>query len=102
MAKNKGNKIVYVEKKFTKMKIKTVQPNIPESKELFTIINKNNIRLVPKNFVSQVGYLVYGNVVALGVVQDEEVTTIKMESKEFSQAFKNYFNVMWSFAKPVT
>ena len=83
------------------MKIKTVQPDIPEIKDLLEIIKKENIRVLPKNFIARVGYMIYENVVVIGIIQEKEITTIQIVSEECAKAFTNYFNVMWDMAKPL-
>lgn len=87
-----------VEQKIKKLKLKVIQPDVAEAKALTKIISKQNLRILPKNFQSRVGYLVYGDNVIIGIIKDE-VTTIKITSKDCSQAFVNYFEVMWKLAK---
>ena len=89
----------FIEQKAKKMKIKTVQPNIPEVTDLFTIIKKENIRVLPKEFVSRTGYMIYEDVVIIGIIQEQEVTTIQIISDDCAKAFTNYFNVLWNMAK---
>ena len=91
----------FIEGKIKEVKVKTIQPDIPEIKDLLTIIKKNNIRILPKDFVSRVGYLIYENVVVIGIIQEKEVTTIQIISEDCVKAFTNYFNVMWSIANPL-
>lgn len=91
----------FIEQKAKKMKMKTVQPDIPEVKDLLPIIKKDYIRVLPKGFVSRVGYMVYENVVIVGIIQEKEITTIQIINEDSAKAFTNYFNVMWSMAKPL-
>jgi len=87
-----------VEQKIKKLKIRTIQPDVPEARSLKKMIPPQNLRILPKNFQSRVGYLVYGDNVAIGIIKDE-VTTIKITSKESAQAFVNYFEVMWNSSR---
>jgi len=89
----------FVEEKVKKMNIKIVQPDTSEAKDLKKITKKENIRVLPKDFVSRVGYMIYGDVVVIGIIQKDEVTTIQILSKDCAKAFTNYFNVMWSMGK---
>ncbi len=91
----------FIEQKAKKMKMRTVQPNIPEIKDLLPIIKRDNIRVLPKSFVSRVGYLIYENVVIIGIIQEKEITTIQIINEDSAKAFTNYFNVMWEMAKPL-
>lgn len=91
----------FIEQKAKKMKMKTVQPDIPEVKDLLSIIKKDCIRVLPKSFVSRVGYMVYENVVIIGIIQEKEITTIQIINEDSAKAFTNYFNVMWDMAKPL-
>ena len=91
----------FIEQKAKKMKMKTVQPNIPEVKDLLPIIKKDNIRVLPKSFMARVGYMIYENVVIIGIIQEKEITTIQIINEESAKAFTNYFNVMWDMAKPL-
>jgi|SRR3989338_8955717 len=91
----------FIEQKAKKMKMKTVQPNIPEVKDLLSIMKKDNIRVLPKSFIARVGYMIYENVVIIGIIQEKEITTIQIINEDSAKAFTNYFNVMWNMAKPL-
>lgn len=91
----------FIEQKAGKMKMKAIQPDIPEIRDLMRIIRKDNIRVLPKSFISRVGYMIYGNVVLIGIIQENEITTIQIIDEDTAKAFTNYFNVMWDMAKPL-
>jgi HTH-type transcriptional regulator, sugar sensing transcriptional regulator len=91
----------FIEQKMKKMKMKTVQPNIPEVKDLLSIIKKENIRVLPKNFLGKVGYMIYEDVVIIGIIQEKEITTIQIINEDSAKAFTNYFNMMWDMGKPL-
>ncbi len=43
--------------------------------------------------------MVYENTVAIGLIQEKGITTIKIVNEEFAKAFKNYFELVWKVAK---
>ena len=89
----------FIEEKIKKTEIKIVQPNTSEVKSLERLTSKKNIRILPKDFVSRVGYMIYGDVVVIGIIQENEITTIQINSNDCANAFTNYFNLMWSMGK---
>ncbi len=85
----------FVEGKIKKMNIKIIQADREDVKGLIKLVKKSNMRIIPKEFISRVGYLVFGNKVAIGIIQEKEITTILIEDLECAKAFKNYFNLIW-------
>jgi sugar-specific transcriptional regulator TrmB len=91
----------FIEEKIKKMNIKMIQVDRDNTNELKKIVKKANIRLLPKEYSTETGYLVYGNKVAIGIIQGTEVTTVVITSKECSKAYKHYFDIIWKVAKPI-
>ena len=59
---------------------------------------KENIRFLPEKYSSKIGYLIYGNTVAIGLIGNNDITIIKITSKEFVKGYKNYFELLWKIA----
>lgn len=91
----------FVEQKVKTMNIKTIQPDIPEVRALLSIMPKQNIRVLPRSFMARAGYLVSHDTVAIGIIQEQEVTTIKIINKECADAFTNYFHALWLTGRPL-
>jgi len=89
----------FIEEKLSKANIKMIQVETPNIKEKLKIFKKNNVRILPQKYSSHIGYLIYGNTVAIGLIQDEDITTIKVTNKEFSKGYKNYFDILWDIGK---
>ncbi len=89
----------FVEEKFKKLNIKAVQADDKKVKELQRFIKKENLRTLPKEFLSNVGYAVCDNKTAIGILGYDEMTTILIESKDVAKAFKNYFKALWLMGK---
>jgi len=88
----------FIEEKLSKADIKMVQAKTPEIAKKLKLFKKKNIRFLPKKYASKVGYLIYGETTAIGLIQ-EEITMIKITNKEFSKGFKNYFDILWAIGK---
>ncbi len=91
----------FIQNKMKKMKIKTVQPNVEGIEELTRIMKKEDIRVLPKSFVSRCGYFVYGDTIALGLISENEAMVVRIKNKETAKGFKNYFDAMWQIGKPL-
>ncbi len=89
----------FIEQKAESLKIKVLKPLSLESETYARITKKENMRILPKSFISRTGYLVYGDTVIIGIIQESEVTSIKIVSEDCAHAFKNYFMGLWSIAK---
>ena len=89
----------FVEEKLKKLEIKAVQASYDKSKELQRFIKKDNIRVLPKEFLSSVGYAICKDKVAIGILEEDEMTTILIESESVAKAFKNYFNALWMIGR---
>lgn len=87
----------FIEKKLSKIKIKTIQPKTTQTHNL-KFIKKENIKYLPKSFTSKTGYLVYDNIVMIGIIHDKEITTIEINSKECSETYTKYFNSLWALS----
>lgn len=91
----------FIEEKLSKANIMMVQAETKNIKEKLKIFKKENIRLLPSDASSFVGYLVYGQTVAIGLIQEDNITMIKVVNKEFSQGYKKYFDIMWDIGKKI-
>ncbi len=91
----------FIEEKLSKADIKIIQAETPNIKDKLKIFKKDNIRLLPKQYTSYVGYMIYGDVVAIGLIQEKEITMIKVTSKEFSEGYKKYFDMIWNIGKHI-
>ena len=86
----------FIEKKMTNMNIKIIQARTPDIEKKLRNFKKENIKLVPKKYISRIGYTVYEDTVALGLIQEKGITTIKIVSEDFAKGFKNYFDMIWN------
>jgi HTH-type transcriptional regulator, sugar sensing transcriptional regulator len=86
----------FIEKKMTKMNIKIIQAKSPNIETKLKNFKKENIKLVSKKYVSKIGYTVYKDTVALGLIQEKGITTIKIVSEDFAKGFRNYFDIVWN------
>ncbi|MHA1721278.1 MAG: TrmB family transcriptional regulator [Promethearchaeota archaeon] len=86
----------FIEKKMSKMNIKIIQVRTNNIEKKLKNFKKENIKLFSKKYVSRIGYTVYENTVALGLIQKKGITTIKIVSEEFAKGFKNYFKIIWN------
>ncbi|MBU4308866.1 MAG: hypothetical protein KJ566_03685, partial [Nanoarchaeota archaeon] len=86
----------FIEKKMSSANIKIIQVRTPDIENKLQHFKKENIKLVPKKYVSRIGYTVYGNTVALGLIQEKGIIIIKIVSEEFVKGFKNYFEMIWN------
>ncbi|UZE93937.1 MAG: hypothetical protein IB618_04245 [Candidatus Pacearchaeota archaeon] len=91
----------FIEEKLSRTDIKIIQTATPNIKEKLKIFKKNNIKILPEKYSSKVGYLIYGNTIAIGLLQEKEMIIIKIISKEFSKGYKNYFDIMWNLGKNI-
>ncbi len=57
------------------------------------------IRYLPKEFISPLAIEVYGNTVGL-IDWTEPITTIIIEKKEIADGFIKYFDALWKIARP--
>ena len=85
----------FVEEKLIKMKLKIIQPKTHGIEKKLEKFKKESYKILPSKYISKVGYVVYGNTVALGLIQEKGITTIKIVNEEFSKAFRNYFDLIW-------
>ena len=88
----------FIEKKLSKIKIKTIQPKTIQTKNL-KFIKKGNITFLPESFASKTGYLVCGDIVIIGIIQDKDIVSIEIDSKDCAETYLKYFEVMWEQAK---
>jgi len=86
----------FIEKQMITMNIKIIQAKTPDIEKKLKNFKKENIKLVPKKYISKIGYTVYENTVALGLIQEKGIITIKIVSEDFAKGFKNYFNMIWN------
>lgn len=91
----------FIEEKLSRTNIKIIQTATPNIKEKLKIFKKNNIKILPEKYSSKVGYLIYGNTIAIGLLQEKEITIIKITDDEFSKGYKNYFDIMWNIGKNI-
>ncbi|MEA3248099.1 MAG: helix-turn-helix domain-containing protein [Nanoarchaeota archaeon] len=91
----------FIEEKLSKTTIKIIQTETLDIKAKLKIFKKENIRLLPKKYLSSIGYLIYDNIVVIGLIQEKEITMIKLTSKDFTTGFKNYFDIMWQIGKKI-
>ena len=78
--------------------MQVAKSNIEDKLKIF---KKQNIRLLPQKYLSNVGYLIYGDIVVIGLIQEKEITMIKITSEDFVKGFKNYFDIMWNIGKSI-
>lgn len=86
----------FVEKKLSESKIRIIQAKTPNIEKRLKLFKKENIKLLSKKYISKIGYTVYEDTVAIGLIQEKEITTIKIVSEEFAKGFKNYFELIWN------
>ncbi|MCK5282914.1 MAG: hypothetical protein KAK00_05890 [Nanoarchaeota archaeon] len=89
----------YLKDQFAKLNIKLMQPKVKQVKERLEFFNNIEVKFLPGNLVSSIGFIIYGNSLVIGQLRDEEVISIVIKSKEFADTFRNYFNLMWNTAK---
>ncbi len=89
----------YIQQKAAKLKIKLLQPKIPEIKKRLAFLKNKKVKFLPPNFQSSVGFIIYGNTLAIGQLKDTEIISIIIESKEFAETFRKYFDLIWSSLK---
>lgn len=85
-------------KRLSKKNFKIIQPKTKEISELKKFFSKN-IRTISKKYESQVSFFIYENNVILGLIINNENFVIRIENYDFSKAYTNYFNIIWSIAK---
>ena len=98
---NLGYSKKFIEEKLSKANIKIVQPKTKGINKKLIIFKKKNVRILPSNYSSRVAFITYGDKTIIGLVDDGDITIIKIESKEFTKGFNNYFNIIWNVAEPV-
>jgi sugar-specific transcriptional regulator TrmB len=86
----------FIEQKMSKANIMMVQADTKNIKEKLGSFKKENVRLLPNEYSSFVGYLIYGETVAIGLIQGKNMIMIRVNSKEFSHGYKKYFDIMWN------
>jgi len=86
----------FVEKRLSESKIKIIQAKTPNIEKKLKHFKKENIKLIPKKYVSKIGYIIYNDTVAIGLIQEKGIITIKIVSEEFAKGFKNYFEMIWN------
>jgi len=89
----------FVKSKLSKIRIRMIQPDVENIESKMSEICPVESRIIPARYKSPVGFAVYGNKVALGTLETQDVTMILIENKAFSDAFRNYFEIIWSFAE---
>ncbi len=89
----------FIEQKFKKMNLKIIQAETNKTNEIKKFVKKENLRILPKEFVSKTGYLIYGNKTAIGIIGKNEITTILIENEDCAKTFKNYFDMLWKLGK---
>ncbi len=91
----------FIEEKVKEMDYKAVQPKYFLNK-ITKYTKSKNVRILPKEFKSNQGIMLFGNKVGIGIIQETDITIIVIESKESFEAFKKYFNVLWNLGKKIT
>jgi len=86
----------FVEKKLSLTNIRIIQARTPDIEKKLKNFKKEKIKLVSQKYISRIGYTVYENTVALGLIQKKGIITIKIVSEEFAKGFKNYFEMIWN------
>lgn len=89
----------FMESKFKKMNLYVIQAETEKIKDVAKFVKRENLRILPKSFISRTGYLIYGNKTAIGIIGEKEITTILIESEDCARAFKNYFDALWMIGK---
>lgn len=88
----------FVRNKLLQSKIRMIQPHTECILSKIEDVKPIEFRLLPEKYKSLVGFAVYKNKVALGTLETKDVTIILIENKIFSDAFRNYFELIWSIA----
>jgi len=57
------------------------------------------MKVLPKSYVTPAAVNIYGNKTAT-IVWTEKPIAFVVKSKEYSDSFRNYFNLLWKIAKP--
>ena len=89
----------FIKEKLSKIKIKMIQAKSKDITERLKDSPFKHIKLLPPEYVSKMGYFVYSDRVAIGVIQDNQIILIHIINKEFAKGFKNYFDLLWKIAK---
>jgi hypothetical protein len=59
----------------------------------------NECRAVPKEYLSPASTFIYGDKIAIFVLEEQPPTIILIESEKFARSYRNYFELLWKIAK---
>jgi len=88
----------YIQAKFTKLKIKLLQPKTKEINKRLKFFEKIEYKFLPKIFSSSVGLIIYNDKLIIGKLDENEIISIFIRGKEFADTFKIYFNMLWDIS----
>lgn len=89
----------YIQEKFFKLNIKLLQPKTDEVIHRLNFFKDIEVKFLPKSFSSSVGFVIYGDKIVVGKIDEHEIISIIIKGKEFAETFKIYFDVLWSVSK---
>jgi sugar-specific transcriptional regulator TrmB len=89
----------YLQSKFEKIQIKLLQPKTENISERLKFFKQINVRFLPKKFSSSIGFIIYGDNLVIGKLDETEIISIVIRGKEFADAFKIYFDILWNSSK---
>ena len=59
------------------------------------------VRELPGEYVGPVATVIYGNCVALEVMDPENISIVTIENKHIAESYRQQFEALWKLAKPV-
>lgn len=59
----------------------------------------NECRAVPKEYLSPASTFIYGDKIAIFVLEEQPPTIILIESEKLARSYRNYFELLWKIAK---
>ena len=89
----------HIQEKFSKLNIKLLQPKTKDIDNRIKFFQKIKYRFLPKSFSSSVGFMIYDDKLIIGKLDENEIVSIYIKGKEFTETFKIYFNMLWDISK---
>lgn len=88
----------FVKNRLSRLKIRMIQPYSENLKSKIKEIKNVSFKVLPEKYSSIVGFAVYADKIVLGSIENEELNMVFIENKAFSNAFRNYFELIWNVA----
>lgn len=102
-----AHKREFVDSRVEKLDVYAVQPinhaieGLKASTRTYKALS-GKIRLLPREFTSNQGIIIYGDKVCIGIIEEIDFTGILIKSEVSAKAFKMYFDALWNIAEPLT